>query len=196
MQTVQNCEVMKKTEQFKVCKLYNSFKNVSIAYLWLGNMMVYILEVLKFFKIVHEKIILMQFYFCTLIWFHSVTRFNTLSILRWTNLGVWYTLSCKIDQCTLVHYSMGFYWWFSLWKIFSKMQTNGNLGKSFIYSENLFSELIFYWAAVFLISKLFILFHNLNSLTSTVLYQSKSLNSKENQTFLFHNLKLISTILY
>ena len=40
------------------------------------------------------------------------------------------------EYITLVHYSMGFCWWFSLWKIFSKMQTNGNLGTSLIYSES------------------------------------------------------------
>ena len=80
------------------------------------------------------------------------------------------------------------------------MQNIGNLGKSLIYSESLFSELIFSLSNSFLSFKSYILqyilFHNLSVLISTVLYQSKRLNSKENQTFLFHNLNLISTVLY
>ena len=75
------------------------------------------------------------------------------------------------------------------------MQTNGNLGKSLIYSESSFSELIFHSAAVFLIFKScllqYILFHNLNSLTNTVLYQSKRLNSKENQMLLYVRVHLV-----
>ena len=67
MQTVQNCEVMKKTEQFKVCKLYNSFKNVSITYLGLGKMIFLYFGIFGFFLNFHEEIDSHAMSFCTLI---------------------------------------------------------------------------------------------------------------------------------
>ena len=74
------------------------------------------------------------------------------------------------------------------------MQTNRNLGKSLIYSESLFSELIFHSSGIFLTFKSYllhyILFYNLSSLTNTVLYQSNILNSKETQMLLYVRLHL------
>ena len=74
------------------------------------------------------------------------------------------------------------------------MQTNGNLGKRLIYSESSLSELIFHLVAVFLVLKViyFNTFYSfLNSLTGTVLYQSKVLNNKENQMLLYVRVHLV-----